>query len=75
MGWAPLLKGLVIMIFGGLGSVKGTVYASYILGFVEALSALYLGMFWSLAIFFLFMIVMLLIRPTGLYGMEEVKFK
>jgi branched-chain amino acid transport system permease protein len=74
VGGIPQLKALLITIFGGLGSVKGTVYAAYIVGLMEALVSLYLGAKWALPFLFLFMIVVLIVKPSGLYGVgEEVR--
>ncbi len=70
-GDLPLLKALIVAIFGGLGSVRGTIAAAYIIGLLEALISLYLGVKWSLPLLFVVIIVVLLIRPTGLYGKPE----
>ena len=37
-GDLPLLIALIVVIFGGLGSLKGTLYAAYIIGFIQALA-------------------------------------
>lgn len=71
VGGIPQLKALLIIIFGGLGSVKGTVYAAYTVGLMEALVSLTLGAKWALPFLFVFMIVVLIVRPSGLYGMSE----
>lgn len=70
-GDLPLLKALIVAIFGGLGSVRGTIAAAYIIGLLEALISLYFGVKWSLPLLFVVIIVVLLIRPTGLYGKPE----
>jgi branched-chain amino acid transport system permease protein len=70
-GDLPLLKALIVAIFGGLGSVRGTIAAAYIIGLLEALISLYLGVKWSLPLLFVVIMVVLLIRPTGLYGKPE----
>ncbi len=71
VGGIPQLKALLVTIFGGLGSVKGTVYAAYIIGLMEALVALYLGGKWALPFLFVFMILVLIIKPSGLFGLSE----
>ncbi|MDX6588268.1 MAG: branched-chain amino acid transport system permease protein, partial [Solirubrobacterales bacterium] len=68
MGTAPLLKALIIILLGGLGSIKGTVYAAYVAGLVESAVAVYLGATWSLPILFGVVIAILLIRPEGFFG-------
>jgi branched-chain amino acid transport system permease protein len=72
-GFNPMLKALVVTIFGGLGSVKGTIWAAYIIGLVEAFLQVYFGPGTALPGLFLFMIIMLIIRPTGLFGMGEAQ--
>jgi branched-chain amino acid transport system permease protein len=70
-GDLPLLKALIVAIFGGLGSVRGTILAAYIIGLAEALVSLYLGVKWSLPVLFLSIMVVMLVRPTGLLGKPE----
>lgn len=70
-GDLPLLKALIVAIFGGLGSVRGTILAAYIIGLLEALVSLYLGVKWSLPLLFLSIMVVMLLRPTGLLGKPE----
>jgi branched-subunit amino acid ABC-type transport system permease component len=71
IGDTYLLKGLIITIFGGLGSVKGTIYAAYIVGLVEELVSFTFGVRWSLPALFLIIIILLVIRPAGLFGIPE----
>jgi len=72
-GFMPMLKALVVTIFGGLGSIRGTIWAAYIIGFLESFVTVYVGVSWALPGLFLFMIVMLIIRPNGLFGLGEMK--
>jgi len=71
-GRMPLLIGYVIVVLGGVGNLKGTVYASYLVAAIEALTTFYIGGSWRIAIPFLVMILILLIRPYGLFGAKEV---
>lgn len=71
VGGTPQLKALLIIIFGGLGSVKGTLYAAYIVGLMEALVSLVIGGKWALPFLFIVMIATLIVRPNGLYGVSE----
>ena len=73
VGYTPLVKALVVTIFGGLGSVKGTIWAAYIIGLLEAFVQVYFGSGWALPLLFLFMILMLVIRPSGLFGQGEIQ--
>lgn len=72
-GFNPMIKALVVTIFGGLGSVKGTIWAAYIIGLLEASLQVYMGASWALPGLFLFMIAMLVIRPNGLFGLGEMQ--
>ena len=68
MGGEPLVKALIVAIFGGLGSLLGTVAAAYIIGLLEALSTYFIGLYWTPAILFAIMILVLMVRPSGLLG-------
>ena len=72
-GFNPMVKALVVTIFGGLGSVKGTIWAAYIIGLFEAFLTVYMGASWALPGLFFFMIVMLTVRPNGLFGLGEAQ--
>jgi branched-chain amino acid transport system permease protein len=72
-GFNPMLKALVVTIFGGLGSVKGTIWAAYVIGLLEAFLQVYFGAGAALPGLFLFMIIMLVIRPSGLFGLGEAQ--
>lgn len=72
-GFVPMIKALVVTIFGGLGSVKGTIWAAYIIGILEATVQVYLGASWALPGLFLFIIAVLIVRPHGLYGQVEAE--
>ncbi len=67
-GWTFLVKALIIVIAGGLGSIKGTLYASFILGILEAIVGWKLGLLWVMPFWFLVLFVILLVRPAGLFG-------
>jgi branched-chain amino acid transport system permease protein len=68
LGGEPLVKALVVAIFGGLGSLGGTIGAAYVIGMAEAVSVFFIGLYWTPAILFGMMILVLLVRPTGLFG-------
>lgn len=70
-GTTPLVKGMVVALAGGLGSVAGALIAALLIGLVEALTALQLGGQYVLITQFLFIIAVLLIRPRGIAGMIE----
>ena len=66
----PLVIVLAAVVLGGLGSVKGSVIASFIMGYAET-SVIYLvpgGAFLGGAVSLCVMVIILLIRPEGLFG-------
>ena len=69
----PLIKGLTIALLGGLGSVPGAVLGAVIIGFLEAVvgATPFLGQRYVLFGTFLFIIVVLIIRPRGLGGLLD----
>jgi branched-chain amino acid transport system permease protein len=69
MGGLVSYKALAIIVLGGLGSVRGTLLASLILGVVESFGTIYLADIIDRdAIGFLFLILVLMVRPQGLLG-------
>jgi branched-chain amino acid transport system permease protein len=70
-GTTPLIKGMVVALAGGLGSVGGALIAATLIGLVEALTAVELGGQYVLITQFLFIIGVLLLRPRGIAGMIE----
>lgn len=61
-------KAFVICVLGGLGSIPGVVVGGFALGVIESFGALALGPEHALTISFLLLIVLLIVRPTGLLG-------
>ena len=68
VGWPVFCKALVVLVFGGLGSVKGTIIAAFILAIVEVIVTFYIGAVWSLPVFLLVLLILLVFRPRGLFG-------
>ena len=66
----PLVMMMAVVVLGGLGSIKGSFFAAYILGFAEALVVFVLpmGAFLKGSVALSIMILVLLIRPEGLFG-------
>jgi branched-chain amino acid transport system permease protein len=62
------LKGFVVAIIGGLNSFVGTICGGFLLGIIEALSAGFISSQYRNAITFGLLIVILFIRPTGIFG-------
>jgi branched-chain amino acid transport system permease protein len=72
MWLSPLIMILAAVVLGGLGSIKGSFLASYILGFTEALVVFGLPTvaFLKFSVALSIMILVLLIRPEGLFGVS-----
>ncbi len=68
MGSDPLLKALIVVVFGGLSSIAGPIAAAYLIGFFEAASDYVFGLYWTPALLFVVLIVVLMIRPEGLFS-------
>lgn len=68
MGLTPVIKAFIIIVIGGLGSVPGCIVAGFILGFVDSFGGTFLGAAYSNMVGFALIILILLIRPQGLFG-------
>ena len=67
-GWTILVKAWVITAFGGMGSIKGSLVAAFILGVVEALVGWLFGFTWTMFAWFAVLLITLIARPQGLFG-------
>lgn len=72
-GALPLIKGLIIALLGGLGSVPGAVVGAVVVGFLEAIVGAipFLGQRYVLFASFIFIIAVLIVRPRGLGGLLD----
>ncbi len=68
MGERPLMKAFVIITLGGFGSIPGAVAAALIIGVIESLGAAFVSSEWQDAFGFVILILVLLLRPMGLFG-------
>ena len=67
-GAMPGIKAFTAAVFGGIGSIPGAMIGGMVMGIVENLSKAYISSQLSDAIVFALLIVILLVRPTGLMG-------
>ena len=67
-GSMPGIKAFVAAVFGGIGSIPGAMVGGILLGVLESMSKAYISTELSDAIVFASLIVVLLVRPTGLFG-------
>lgn len=67
-GWEIMVKGWVMTVFGGMGSLTGAVLAAFILAMVEAFVGWQIGYTWTMAVWFMVLIGIFIFRPQGLAG-------
>jgi len=67
MGISMLIECFVVVVVGGMGSLRGAVIAGILIGEVVSITTLFYPMMGEVAIF-IFMAIVLLIRPSGLFG-------
>ena len=68
MGWVYGMKAFTAAILGGIGNIPGAMVGGLLLGVIEALGAAYISIAWKDAIAFCVLILILIVRPTGLLG-------
>lgn len=68
MGWNYGLKAFTAAILGGIGNIPGAMLGGFLLGVTEAIAAGYIAMAWKDAVAFLVLILILIVRPTGILG-------
>ncbi len=73
MGDQVELKGLAIIILGGMGSIPGAVLAGFLIGLVEVLSVVFRLSQWKDALVFAALFLVLLMRPQGLFGRSAAR--
>lgn len=73
MGDTVLLKGLAVIILGGMASITGAAAAGFVLGLVEVFTVQSIGSQWRDAVAFGVIFVILVVRPQGLLGRRKVR--
>jgi branched-chain amino acid transport system permease protein len=68
MGEPLLLRAFVVIVLGGLGSIPGALIAGLLIGVIQTLTVAYLSAGLADALVFSILFLVLLIRPTGLFG-------
>lgn len=67
-GSMPGIKAFTAAVFGGIGSIPGAMLGGVLLGLIEKYAQAYISTQWSDAIVFLVLVLVLVIKPTGLLG-------
>jgi branched-chain amino acid transport system permease protein len=70
-GYDVLINALSVCIVGGLGSTFGVIIASFIIGYAQTLTAMYLAPHWTMIVSLLAILVILVIKPSGLLGHQK----
>ena len=70
MSGPATLKGLVVMLMGGLGNLMGAVVCGILLGILEIFSVAYLSASYRDSLTFVILILVLILRPEGLFGIR-----
>jgi branched-chain amino acid transport system permease protein len=70
MGDLPLLKALTAIVLGGMGSVPGAVIGGLAIGIIESVSTLFVPTDFRDTVVFGLLILVLLVRPSGLFGVR-----
>lgn len=68
MGALIIMKAFVIIVIGGMGSIPGAILGGYILGIAESMGATYLSTDYKDIAAFLVLILILAVKPTGLFA-------
>jgi len=68
IGALPTIKAFAIIILGGLGSIPGAIIGGLLYGIAEQSAVIFLGGIWRDAVAFALLIIVLILRPKGLFG-------
>ncbi len=73
IGWPILTNAIAVVILGGMGSLPGSVIGAFILGYARIMTDYLINPVFSSLIPVLVIIVILVVRPRGLFGKKEIK--
>ncbi len=73
MMWDPMLKGFAAAVLGGMTSLPGAVFGSYILGIIENLFGMYISFEFKSVVAFAVIVLVLCVKPSGLFAKHYVK--
>ncbi len=64
-------KAFVMVVLGGMGSIEGAALGGLVLGVTESLTSLYAGNQWALIVDFIFFLLVLSFKPSGIFGRQR----
>ncbi len=70
-GYDVLIKALAVCIIGGLGSTGGVIAAGFIIGMAERFTDTYVGAHWTMIVSLIAILLVLVIKPSGLFGHQK----
>jgi len=70
-GYSVLINALAVCIVGGLGSTAGVVVASFLIGYGQTFTVTYLESHWVMLVPLIAILVILVIKPSGLFGVQK----
>lgn len=73
IGFDLALKGFIAAALGGIPHIKGAVFGGFVLGFIEALGADWIGPGYRTLVVFVVLILILAVRPAGVFGRLAVR--
>ena len=68
----PLALAFIIVVIGGIGSIKGSVIAAYFIGYLEQFTVMFIGQGFRGVLSLVVLLIFLLYLPQGIYGREFV---
>ncbi|MEA5027200.1 MAG: branched-chain amino acid ABC transporter permease [Erysipelotrichaceae bacterium] len=71
MGITPGLKAFIAAVFGGIGIIPGAMFGGFTIGIIEALVSGYGSSLYKDAVVYAILIIILIVKPTGLLGKKE----
>jgi branched-chain amino acid transport system permease protein len=73
MMFGPLLKAFAAAVLGGMNSVAGAIIGAWLLGIIEVLAGAYISTEFQATIAFVIIVLVLALKPEGLFGRHEIK--
>ena len=64
------IKGFIIVVLGGLGSIGGAIIGGIIIGLIESIAPMFMTATWAEAIVYALFLVVLFVKPSGLFGVK-----
>jgi branched-chain amino acid transport system permease protein len=73
IGYIAGIKAFTAAVLGGIGSIRGAMLGGIVLGLVESIGSAYLSSEYKDAFAFVILIIILMVRPTGIFGRQVVE--